>query len=338
MAPDDAATVAKRIVGVLNEPFDLEGQVVSIGCSVGIAIAPRDATSAVGLLKCADTALYRAKAEEKGTWRFFSPEMDAHLRERMALERDLRDAVRDQAFKLAFQPQYTLATGRLCGFEALLRWHHPERGLISPAVFIPIAEETQLIVPIGAWVLAQACREAMHWPDNVKVAVNLSAVQFKNLELIETLRRELAGSGLPAHRLELEITESVLLRNTEANLKMLREIHGMNIRIAMDDFGTGYSSLSYLRRFPFDKVKIDQSFIQDLSVDDGARAIVGAVVAMANRLGMETTAEGVETAEQLAELRRHGCTEVQGYLFSKPVWADEARALAGRVEAGADAG
>jgi diguanylate cyclase (GGDEF)-like protein len=325
--PDHAAIVAQRIVRALNEPFDLAGQAVSIGCSVGIAVTPQDAMSAVALLKCADTALYRAKVEEKGSWRFFKPQMDADLQERMALERYLRDAVQQDGFELAYQPCYNLATNRLVGFEALIRWRHPVLGIVGPAKFIPIAEESGLMVPIGAWVLRQACVEAMHWPDDVTVAVNLSGAQFKNIELLQTVRDALADAGLPASRLEVEITESLLLKDNANTLTILRELHDMGIRIAMDDFGTGYSSLSYLRLFPFNKIKIDQSFIRDLADRPESQAIVRAVVAMAASLGMTTTAEGVETAQQLAELRRQGCTDAQGYLFSKPVPAADARQL-----------
>jgi predicted signal transduction protein with EAL and GGDEF domain len=336
--PDDAALVARRIVHSLSQPFELDGQHVSVGASVGIALSPRDATSATALLKCADTALYRAKAEDKGSWRFFEPEMDANLRQRMSLEQDLREAVQNNAFELAYQPQYHLATTAhtpdlLCGFEALLRWRHPVHGPIGPNAFIPLAEETRLIVPIGAWVLRQACAEAAHWPEHVRLAVNLSAVQFKDPELMRTVREALGDAGLAATRLELEITESVLLKNSPESLAMLHEMHDMGIRIAMDDFGTGYSSLSYLRSFPFDTIKIDQSFVRDLSNDEGAQAIVRAVVALAGSLDMTTTAEGVETEDQLAELRRHGCTDVQGYLFGKPIWAAEARQLATRFAA-----
>jgi EAL domain-containing protein (putative c-di-GMP-specific phosphodiesterase class I) len=251
----------------------------------------------------------------------------------MLLERDLRDAVQHDGFTLAYQPLYTLAhdplgSDRLCGFEALLRWRHPLRGLIGPAAFIPIAEETGLIVPIGAWVLRQACAEAMNWPDDVKLSVNLSAVQFKSTALVRTVRDALAAAGLPPDRLELEITETVLLNNSVGSLGMLHEMHDMGIQIAMDDFGTGYSSLSYLRSFPFDKIKIDQSFIRDLSDHADSRAIVRAVVALAGSLGMTTTAEGVETADQLLHVRQEGCTDVQGYFFSRPIRAAEARSLA----------
>jgi diguanylate cyclase (GGDEF)-like protein len=326
-APEQASTVAQRIIRALTEPFDLEGQNVSVGTSIGIAITPQDATTGTALLKCADTALYRAKQEDKGSWRYFKPEMNERLQERLLLERALREAVQNEAFELAYQPQYTIATERLCGFEALLRWRHPERGMISPATFIPIAEETGLIVPIGAWVLRRACAEAMNWPVDVSLSVNLSGVQFKGQALLHTIRDALAEAGRPPSRLELEITETMLLSNSASNLAILEHVHDQGIRIAMDDFGTGYSSLSYLRSFPFDKIKIDQSFIRDLSDRADSREIVNAVVALANSLGMTTTAEGVETQEQLAELRRLGCTDVQGYLFSKPVPAIEARNL-----------
>jgi diguanylate cyclase (GGDEF)-like protein len=326
--PDRAAIAAQRIIRAMSEPFDLGGQMVCIGVSIGIALAPQDATAGTALLKCADTALYRAKLEEKGSWRFFRPEMNAQTQDRMAMERDLRAAVHDEAFALAYQPQYDVTSGRLCGFEALLRWPHPRRGMIGPAAFIPIAEETGLIVAIGAWVLRQACAEAMRWPDDLRLAVNLSGVQFKHRNLVRTVRTALDESGLPAHRLELEITESALLTNSIQTLGMLEEMHALGIHIAMDDFGTGYSSLSYLRSFPFDTIKIDQSFVRDLSERADSRAIVRAVVALARSLGMSTTAEGVETAEQLAELRREGCDTVQGYFFSRPIGPDEARLLA----------
>jgi len=325
---EHAAIVAQRIVRALAEPFDLEGQNVGVGCSIGIAIMPQDTTSGLVLLKHADTALYRAKSEEKGSWRFFKPEMDAHLQERQALEDDLREAVRDEAFEVAYQPQYTIATGRLCGFEALLRWHHPVRGAIGPATFIPVAEETGLIVPLGAWALRHACAEATHWPDHVNLAVNLSGVQFMDVSLVQMVRRTLEETGFPAGRLELEITESILLKNNVPNRAILRELHDMGIGIAMDDFGTGYSSLNYLRSFPFDKIKIDQSFVRDLSEQAESRAIVRAVVALGNSLGMTTTAEGVETADQLMFLRSEGCGDAQGYLFGKPIRAAQARLLA----------
>jgi diguanylate cyclase (GGDEF)-like protein len=327
--PGQAALVAKRIVREMNQPFDLDGTVAGVGVSIGIALAPLDATSGVALLKCADTALYRAKAEDKGGWRFFKPEMDARQQDRMTLERDLRDALRTGAFELGYQPQYDLADDRLCGFEALLRWCHPARGNVPPDVFIPIAEETGLIIAIGEWVLRHACAEAAHWPDGVTLAVNLSAVQFKSPDLVRAVTDSLAATGLAPRRLELEMTETALVENNETALGVIRAFHGMGIQIAMDDFGTGYSSLSFLRAFPFDKVKIDKSFVQDMHADAGSRAIVRAMVGLAGSLGLRTVAEGVETGAQLVELRRLGCDYAQGYLFSRPVPAGKARSLLG---------
>ncbi|WP_428488377.1 putative bifunctional diguanylate cyclase/phosphodiesterase [Rhodopila sp.] len=325
--PESAGELAQRIARSLSEPFELDSHSIVAGLSVGIAIAPQDGNTPDKLLKNADTALHRAKQDERGSYRFFEPEMDARLQARMALERDLRQAVRDEAFELAFQPVLNLAANAICSFEALLRWRHPTRGMISPAEFIPLAEETGLIVPIGAWVLRRACAEAKNWPSPVKVAVNLSVVQFKSRSLVETVRQALAASDLPATRLELEITESMLLKNSNDTLAMLHELRDLGASIAMDDFGTGYSSLSYLRSFPFDKIKIDQSFIRDLSKKDDSVAIIRAIVSLGRSLGMVTTAEGVETEDQLAQLRREGCTEIQGYLFSRPTSAENARRM-----------
>jgi diguanylate cyclase (GGDEF)-like protein len=325
--PPGAGVLAQRIIRLLCEPFDLGGQTVSIGASVGIALAPQDARTAVGLLKSADTALYRAKMDGRGMFRYFESDMDERLQARFEMERDLRAAIADDRLELAFQPLYNVERNELCAFEALLRWRHPARGLISPAEFIPLAEETGLIVPIGAWVLRRACREAAHWPDHVKVAVNLSVVQFKGDALVRTVGAALAEAGLPATRLELEITESVLLVENAETLATLHALRNLGASISMDDFGTGYSSLSYLRRFPFDKIKIDQSFVRDLGEGEESRAIVRAVVGLGRSLGMVTTAEGVETQAQLAQLRREGCTQVQGYLMSRPVTATAARQL-----------
>ena len=325
--PQVAGELAQRIARIVGEPFDLEGNRFVIGVSIGIALSACDGDTPSLLLKSADTALYRAKLDERGSHRFFEPEMDARLQARFTLEQDLRRAIRDDEFELSYQPIFSLATDRVAGFEALLRWRHPERGLIMPGDFIQAAEELGLIVPLGAWVLAQACAEAASWPVSVMVAVNLSAVQFRNMRLVETVRQALSASGLPAARLELEITESIFLSNTVDILATLHELRSLGIRIAMDDFGIGYSSLSYLRRFPFDRIKIDQSFIRDLSEKDDSVAIIRAVVGLGRSLGMATTAEGVETSDQLAKLRGEGCTEVQGYLFSKPVPAAAARLL-----------
>jgi predicted signal transduction protein with EAL and GGDEF domain len=290
---------------------------VVVGTSVGVALSPTDGTDAHVLLKNADLALYRAKSEGRGCARFFEPEMDAQIRRRRALELDLRAAHAEQQFELWYQPQVDATTGALGGFEALLRWRHPVRGLVSPADFIPLAEEIGLIVPLGEWVIRQACAHAAAWPATVRVAVNVSAAQFGSGSLERVVLGALAAAALDPRRLELEITESVLLTDTEATLATLHRLRGMGVRISLDDFGTGYSSLSYLRRFPFDKIKIDRSFVHDLKRADSA-AIIEAVAELAAKLGMATTAEGVETAEQLALVRDKGCTEAQGYLISPP--------------------
>jgi EAL domain-containing protein (putative c-di-GMP-specific phosphodiesterase class I) len=272
-------------------------------------------------------ALYRAKSDGHGLYRFFEPEMDARMQARRRLEIDLRNAIANSEFELFYQPVVDMQTEHVTGFEALIRWHHPERGMIPPLEFISVAEDTGLIVPIGDWVLRQACLEAATWPSDVKIAVNLSPVQFKSKGLLLSVMSALAASGLSAKRLELEITESVLLQDADATLAILHELRGLGVRISMDDFGTGYSSLSYLRKFPFDKIKIDQSFIFDMSAHNDSLAIVRAVIAMGSGLGIATTAEGVETAEQFKQLKLEGCTEVQGYLFSPPRPAGEVKGL-----------
>jgi len=325
--PESAGDLAQRIARTLSEPFNLGGNTIVVGASIGIAVAPQDGTAPVKLLKSAGTALCRAQLEDRGSHRFFEPDMDARLQARMVLARDLRQAVRNHEFELVYQPIYNVETKQICCFEALLRWHHPVRGLVSPAEFIPMAEETGLIVPIGEWVLQQACGEARNWPATVKVAVNLSAAQFKDKVLIATVKQALSAAGLPASRLELEITETMLLKNSADTLATLHELRDLGASISMDDFGTGYSSLSYLRSFPFDKIKIDQSFIRDLSERRDSIAIVRAIVSLGKSLGMVTTAEGVETKDQLAQLRREDCHEVQGYLFSRPTSADNARLM-----------
>lgn len=330
--PEDAEELAQRIVGVIGDPYDLDGHQVVIGTSVGVAVAPGDGTAGEALMRSADTALYRAKADGRGVYRFFAPEMDARLQTRRMMELGLRRALALGEFELFYQPLLDLKTNRVSGFEALLRWRHPERGLIPPSDFIPVAEEIGLIVPIGDWVLRHACAHAGSWPIPVRVAVNVSAVQFKSARLVETVAEALAGAGLPADRLELEITESVLLQDNEATLSVLHRLRAMGVRISMDDFGTGYSSLSYLRSFPFDKIKIDRSFVQNLSQGDSAPAIVRAITGLGGSLGMGTTAEGVETQEQLSSLRAQGCTEVQGYLVSPPRPAVEVPGLLERLE------
>ena len=327
--PEDASHFAIRLVELIGEPYDIDGHHVIVGASVGIALAPGDGDNPDRLLKNADMALYRAKGDGRGTFRFFEPEMDARVQARRALELDLRKALVAGEFEMFYQPLVNLSDNAVTGFEALLRWRHPVRGMVSPADFIPLAEEIGLIVPLGEWVLRQACAEAATWPDHVKVAVNLSPVQFKSRNLLPAVMMALASSGLPATRLELEITESVLLSESEANLATLHQLRALGVRISMDDFGTGYSSLSYLRTFPFDKIKIDQSFVRELSASGDCMAIVRAVAGLGSSLGIPTTAEGVETDEQLEWLRGEGCTEVQGYLFSPPRPAHEiARLLA----------
>jgi EAL domain-containing protein (putative c-di-GMP-specific phosphodiesterase class I) len=271
------------------------------------------------LLRNADLALYRAKEAGRGTYAFFEESLNQRAQERRQLESDLRLALERGELELHYQPLFDLEHNRICSFEALLRWNHPKRGLISPVDFIPIAEDTGLIVPIGAWVIREACNQAARWPEPVRIAVNVSPVQFHRGSLNETILRALATSGLAPDRLEVEITESVFLEGSEATLKLLHALRGLGVRVALDDFGTGYSSLSYLQSFPFDKLKIDRSFIHNLLTREGASAIVRAITELAHALNIETTAEGVEETAQLMELRAHGCSSVQGFLFSEPM-------------------
>jgi predicted signal transduction protein with EAL and GGDEF domain len=317
--PTDATELAGHIIEALSEPFEVLGHQVNIGTSIGIAMAPGDGREPDQLLRNADMALYRAKSEGRSSYHFFQPEMDAQMQERRRLELDLRKALLADQFELYYQPLVDIASGEASGFEALVRWNHPERGVVGPDQFIPVAEDIGLIVPLGDWVLKQACRDAARWPGKLKVAVNLSAAQFRNPMLSLSVVTALAQSGLAATRLELEITETVLLQDDEAVLNTLHEIRQLGVRICMDDFGTGYSSLSYLRSFPFDKIKIDRSFIRELGKEENdCLAIIRAVTKLGSSLGMITTAEGVETKEQLEILRAEGCTQAQGYLFSRP--------------------
>jgi diguanylate cyclase (GGDEF)-like protein/PAS domain S-box-containing protein len=314
-----AATVlAGRLVEVISAPYEIDDHQIVIGVSIGISLSPQDGDDPDELLKNADLALYRAKADGRGTYRFFETGMDARAQARRLLEMDLRAALQRNEFVVYYQPIRDVGSDRVVAFEALLRWNHPQRGLISPINFIPLAEETGLIVQLGELVLRGACADAAKWPDDVGVAVNLSPVQFKNPNLIASVTGALAASGLTARRLELEITESVLLQNSEATLTTLHELRAMGVRISLDDFGTGYSSLSYLRSFPFDKIKIDRSFVSELGTCGDSVAIIRAVTGLGRSLGIVTTAEGVENDEQLELLRREGCIQAQGYLFSKP--------------------
>ena len=325
--PENATALATRLIDVVGAPYEVDGHHLIVGISVGIAIAPTDGEQPATLMKNADLALYRAKADGGGAYRFFEAEMDARMQERRALDLDLRKALVNGEFELYYQPVITMQTGAIAGFEALIRWHHPQRGMIAPADFIPLAEEIGLIVAIGEWVLRQACREAALWPPAMTVAVNLSPAQFKSRNLLPAIVAALAGASLPAGRLELEITESVLLRDTATTLATLRQLQDLGVTIAMDDFGTGYSSLSYLRSFPFDRIKIDQSFVRDLSANPESTAIIRAVVGLGSSLGIATTAEGVETLDQLERLRAEGLDAVQGYFFSQPRPASEIRGL-----------
>ena len=325
--PFGATALATRLIAEIAKPFGLDGHHVEIGASVGISIAPNDGSDPDKLLKNADLALYRAKSDGRDSYRFFEPDMDAKMQLRRKMEIDLRRALTLGEFEVYYQPLITLKTERISGFEALLRWHHPERGMVPPLEFIPVAEEIGLIGQIGAWVLKRACLEAATWPDGIHIAVNLSPAQFKQRAVVLDVVVALGASGLPAHRLELEITESVLMKDTESTIGILDELRNLGVGISMDDFGTGYSSLAYLQKFPFDKIKIDRSFVNDLSKRPQSIAIVRAVAAMSSSLGMKTTAEGVETEEQLQTLKEEGCTEVQGYLFSKPVPAAQAAEL-----------
>ncbi|SCY49889.1 putative bifunctional diguanylate cyclase/phosphodiesterase [Microvirga guangxiensis] len=321
--PQDCAALAVRIVETISLPYDLEGQEIVIGTSIGIAVASEGNLSPDQLLKQADLALYRAKADGRATYRFFEPEMDAELQARRLLETDLRKALANREFELYFQPQVNVRANEIGGYETLLRWRHPERGTISPGDFIPVAEDIGLIAPLGDWVLEQACMVATGWPKHIKVAVNLSPVQFRNKTLVQSVSRALSRSGLAPERLELEITESVLLQDNELTVATLHQLRRMGVRIAMDDFGTGYSSLSYLRSFPFDKIKIDQSFVRELSSRADCLAIVRSIAGLGASLGMSTVAEGVETEDQFHQITAAGCTEVQGFYFGKPKPASE---------------
>ncbi|MFL6755243.1 MAG: putative bifunctional diguanylate cyclase/phosphodiesterase [Sphingomicrobium sp.] len=311
--------LARDILGTMARPLMLDGNEVVPSTSIGIAIAPQDGADGGTLLRNADLALYRAKEAGRGTYAFFEESLNERAQQRRQIETDLRLALERGEFELFYQPLFDLEQNRICSFEALLRWRHPQRGLVSPAEFVPVAEDTGLIVPIGAWVVREACARAADWPDHIRVAVNVSAVQFHRGGMHETVLRALAESGLAPGRLEVEITESIFLEGGETTLRLLHALRSLGVRIALDDFGTGYSSLSYLQSFPFDKLKIDRSFIQNLLTRDGASAIVHAITELANALGIETTAEGVEETAQLMELRAHGCSSVQGFLFSEPM-------------------
>ncbi|SDR94403.1 putative bifunctional diguanylate cyclase/phosphodiesterase [Bradyrhizobium canariense] len=316
VSPNEASDHAARLIKMLSATYGIDSMEIVIGASIGIALSPGDGMTSEELLRNADMALYRAKEDGGGVHRFFEREMDLQAQKRRDMELDLRRAFANGEFELHYQPLVDIASDRISGFEALLRWCHPEKGMISPAEFVPVAEDIGLIVALGEWVLREACTEAVKWPADIKIAVNLSPVQFRSRNLVQMVISALAQSGLSPTRLELEITESIFLAETEANLAILHQLRELGISISMDDFGTGYSSLSYLRSFPFDKIKIDRSFVKDLGERPDCVAIVRAISGLGRSLNITTTAEGVETMDQLDWLRAEGCNQVQGYLFS----------------------
>jgi diguanylate cyclase (GGDEF)-like protein len=317
--PAEGTALAQRIVESLSEPYDIDGHQVVIGASIGIAVGPSDGVTPDDLLRSADLALYRAKDEGRGTFRFFQSGMDERMQARRVMEQDLRMALPSGEFELYYQPIVNLANNEINGLEALIRWNHPEKGMILPNAFIPLAEEIGLIVPVGEWVIRQACAAAARWPADITVAVNVSAVQFRSPGLVQTIVGALAASGLHPSRLEIEITETVLLQDRSTTLAVLYQLRSLGVRIAMDDFGVGYSSLTYLKCFPFDKIKIDRSFVKDITENIGSLNIVRAIAAIAHGMGIEATAEGVETLEQRETIISEGCTEMQGFLFSQPL-------------------
>ena len=328
VSPNEASDFAARLIKVLSATYDIDGNELVIGASIGIALSPGDGESSEELMRNADLALYRAKEDGGGVHRFFEREMDRQAQKRRDMELDLRRALANGEFELHYQPLVHVASDSISGFESLLRWRHPDKGMISPADFIPVAEDIGLIVAIGEWALREACAEAMKWPADIKVAVNnLSPVQFRSRNLVQVVISAPAQSGLSPGRLELEITESVFLAETETNLAILHQLRELGVSISMDDFGTGYSSLSYLRSFPFDKIKIDRSFVKDLAKRSDSVAIVRAISGLGRSLNITTTAEGVETMDQLDWLRAEGCNEVQGFLFSAARPASEIEQL-----------
>jgi diguanylate cyclase (GGDEF)-like protein len=316
----DVQSLSGRIIDVVQRPFRIEGNELHVSVSIGVCLPDSDADSPEKLLKNADIALYRAKQSGRGNARIFEARMDLELQDRKALEADLRQAIVRDELELHFQPVIDLKSQAITGVEALLRWRHPERGMVPPVAFIPIAEDTGLIGSIGEWVLQHACLQALDWPD-IRMAVNLSPVQFRQRNLTGVISQILDETGLPPHRLELEITESVLINDTDAALEILTSLKEVGIKVALDDFGTGFSSLGYLSAFPFDKLKIDRAFISAPREEEKPRAIVKSVISLGHSLGITTTAEGVETDEQLGFLVEQGCEEVQGYLFGAPMTA-----------------
>jgi diguanylate cyclase (GGDEF)-like protein len=316
--PSTAEALADRLLDTVADNLEICGQRLRVGLSIGVAIYPADGADAATILANADAALYRAKSEGRATVRFFDADMDKRLRDRRALQHDLRSAIAQGQLVVHYQPQARIG-GEIIGFEALVRWHHPTRGIVPPEAFIPLAEESGLIIPIGEWILREACREAASWSQPLQIAINLSSVQFRHGDLAALVHAVLLETGLSANRLELEITESVLIGDFSRALSILRRVKAMGVRIAMDDFGTGYSSLSYLQSFPFDKIKIDRAFISNVDRNPQSAAIIRAVIGLGRGLDLPVVAEGVETKEQLAFLVSEACQEVQGFLIGKPL-------------------
>jgi diguanylate cyclase (GGDEF)-like protein len=326
-AADDAAAAAGRIVDLLKRPFLLQGHLLNIGASVGIALAPRDSADPDKLLMQADLALYQAKKNGRGNFSFFRPELQERAEARRVLEGELRRALMLRQYELHYQPQIDVGTGKLTGFEALLRWRHPKQGILSPASFVPLLEELGLMLPVGDWVLRTACAEAMQWPGELSVSVNVAGSQFESDRLLPAVAGALTSSGLQPHRLEVEVTEAALLHHGAAARDALRRLRELGVRIAMDEFGSGYSTISQLRTFSFDRIKMDRSFVGSPAANRHDAAIVRTIAGLGQALGMRTTAEGIETAEQLEQIRAHGCTEVQGYFVGRPVAAHELEAV-----------
>jgi diguanylate cyclase (GGDEF)-like protein len=315
---DDAVRLVTRLLDAVDTAYDLDGQKVIVGASIGAALAPADGTDWTQLMRNADLALYRAKSEGRSCYRFYDDEMDASARARHTLELALRNSIMSEDFQLDYQPLVDVERKQICAAEALVRWHHPSGGIVAPAKFISIAEETGIIVPLGEWILRRACTDALSWPQDSRVSVNLSVAQFTNSDVCEMVEAVLKETGLPPARLELEVTESIFLHSNDATFAALHRLKEIGVSIALDDFGTGYSSFNYLTKFPFDRIKIDKSFIDDLGQRGECSAIVAAIIEVARSLSMATTAEGVETLEQYELLRIAGCREMQGYLFGKP--------------------
>jgi predicted signal transduction protein with EAL and GGDEF domain len=335
LAREDLGHLGQRIIDNLSQPYSIEGQRVTIGASAGIAIYPDDGRTSEELIRSADLALYAAKDGGRGRYHFYSDDLHSEAQERQQLEQDMRDAIAASEFELHYQPQVQTTTEKITGFEALLRWNHPVHGYLSPDKFVPIAEDTGLITQIGEWALRTACADLAKWPEPIRMAVNVSAIQFANPALPSIVTNAIAASGIEPGRLELEITESVFLNDDKSTSAMFGALKGIGVRLALDDFGTGYSSLGYLKKAPFDKIKIDQSFVRGATVD-GSRngAIISAIVNLAEALGMETTAEGVETLDELDLIRMHGCSHVQGFIYEKPLTA---KAATERLETGLEA-